>query len=107
MTAAAAHLELLIVPGCPHELDAAAAFQHALLAAGLSDATFDIVLIDSPQQAEERGFAGSPSFHLDGHDILPDAGAPNALACRLYRSASGTLTGVPDSETLAAAILRT
>lgn len=102
---AVAHAELLVVPNCPNEHHAAAAFRRALTSAGFDRPTLTTVVISTPEQARERAFTGSPSFYINGHDILPTT-APPALACRMYRSESETLAGIPDGETLASAIQR-
>jgi hypothetical protein len=61
---------------------------------GLSGTTFRTTVIDTQQDAEERGFTGSPTIMIGGLDPFVEPGRPPALACRIYRSGTGT-TGVP------------
>ena len=99
-------VELLLVPSCPNELAAAIVLRDALALAGRNDADFETVVIDSPEAAERRGFVGSPSFFLNGRDLLPTPDALPAVACRGYWGESNALSGVPDVRTLAEAIRR-
>lgn len=96
-------VELLVIPDCPNEQPAAEALRAALNRAGLEHIDFQIVLIATPHQAAQRAFTGSPSFFINGQDLLPEQ-APPALACRIYRSPSGESAGIPEVESLRAAI---
>ncbi|MER7070625.1 MULTISPECIES: hypothetical protein [Intrasporangiaceae] len=86
-------IELLVIPDCPH---AAAAAE--LITAALADtrvkATITRTIIDSQDEAEERGFTGSPTILLNGVDPFAPPDAPVALSCRLYSTPDG-LRGVP------------
>ncbi|MCW2620653.1 MAG: hypothetical protein JWL64_255 [Frankiales bacterium] len=48
--------------------------------------------------AQQRGFVGSPTVHIDGIDALPNDAQP-ALTCRTY-DVAGKLVGAPSQEQL-------
>ena len=95
--------ELLVVPGCPHAVDAEVQFGLVLTRAGLS-AGVDVVVVDDETLATERGFSGSPSFFVDGVDVLPVGGARPSVACRVYRDEQGKLSGLPTEQVLLEAV---
>lgn len=92
-------IDLLVVRDCPHEAPAAETLREALALAGL-EGKFGTVVVEDHDQAAVLGFTGSPSFHLDGRDLLP-TGQPTSLACRLYPGVGGRLQGVPTVADLA------
>lgn len=94
--------ELLVVPDCPHEAEAAALFRSALAAAGQSAVFSSVVVVADPATAKRLNFAGSPSFFASGRDLIPgDRGA--AIACRLYPTQRG-ISGLPDLDSLVDAL---
>ena len=95
---------LLVIPDCPNSAAAAAVLSDALVAAGQPQTTFATAVIDSLEEAELRGFIGSPSIHVDGRDVLPVRGAPAAVACRTYVHADGIRRGFPEAAPLAEAL---
>jgi len=97
------HVELLVVPDCPNEAPAAALLRTALTEVGLGDTDVTTTVIDSVAEAERRGFVGSPTILIDGEDPFAEPGQPPALACRIYRNASGP-AGVPDPRRLRQAL---
>ena len=90
--------QLLVVPECPNEGPALNLLHAALREVGLGEVPVDIVVVDSDHEAEARGFSGSPSFCVDQVDLFP--GASSGLSCRVYRSADGSLQGLPDRQAL-------
>lgn len=96
-------VELLVIPGCPHAAPARDALRQAGQIAGQPELA--VTVIDSTEQAQRRGFAGSPTFLIDGVDPFAVADAPVGLACRLYLTADGP-AGVPDAAMLLTALLR-
>ena len=82
-------IELRVVPDCPHRRQAAALLRDVLHAAGLTDAGFDTVVIDTDETATALNFPGSPTFAIDGEDIFPQRHSQPALACRLYQTEHG------------------
>ena len=87
-------IELLVVPDCPNEPVAAAMLRTALDDVGLTSIAFRTTVIDTQHGAEQRGFTGSPTILIDGLDPFIEPGRAPALACRIYRSDTGT-AGVP------------
>ncbi len=67
-------VELLVVADCPHESQAAALLQTALRDVGLVGVDVTTSVIDTPQQAEQRGFTGSPTILIDGSDPFAEPG---------------------------------
>lgn len=96
-------IELLVVPDCPSAGPAAAAVHTALRDVGLSGIDVTTTVIASPQEAELRGFAGSPTILLNGHDPFAEPRQRPALACRRYPYPSGP-SGVPELAALRRAL---
>jgi hypothetical protein len=95
-------VELLVVDACPNEVPARDALRKALDRAGI-DAPIATVVVRDDDQAQARGFLGSPSFHLDGRDLFPAPSASPGVACRVYPTIAG-LRGVPEDDALALAV---
>lgn len=55
--------------------------------------------VDTPDEAERLGFAGSPTVLVDGVDPFATGPAPSGLACRLYATPEGP-QGSPTYEQL-------
>jgi hypothetical protein len=87
-------VELLVVPDCPNESVALSALHLAFDRIGLTTQSVRTTVITSQEQAETRGFAGSPTILVDGVDPFGVAGQSPAFACRVYATASG-LSGMP------------
>ncbi len=93
-------IDFLFSPECPHVEPAWTLVQE--VASRLApDAELNRVEISTLEAAQERGFSGSPSVHIDGRD-LEGPGREPSLSCRLY----GDGAGVPPQWLLEAAILR-
>ena len=91
-------VELAIVRDCAHAEAAGVVLAHALAAEGLPP-HFDVVLVDTPEDARALGFLGSPAFLVDGRDVFAPEGAVPGLACRIYPTARGS-AGLPDESDL-------
>lgn len=78
-------IELLVVPNCPNSAAAEALLQQALHELGREDLEWRRTVVEDQVSADQLGFTGSPSFHVRGLDVFPQAVAP-AVACRLYRT---------------------
>jgi hypothetical protein len=87
-------VELLVVPECPHEHDAAVLLRTALDDVGLVSTGFRTTVVASPHEAQQRGFIGSPTILLDGADPFAEPDRAPGLACRVYPNLTG-LAGVP------------
>lgn len=93
-------VEMLVVPGCPHESAAAEVLTAALRDIGLGALGYTVRVIDSQDTAEQRHFVGSPTICMDGLDIFAEPDRPAALACRIYPGG----TGVPELRDLRQAL---
>src|SRR5450756_1019418 len=81
-------VELLVVPDCPNESVALSVLRLAFDRVGLAAQPVRTSVIASQQQAEDRGFIGSPTI------LVGVAGQSPAFACRVYATPAG-LSGVP------------
>jgi hypothetical protein len=98
-------VELLVVPDCPNEAPAREVLDRAAGLAGVLDLELTVTVIDGDEEAQRRGFIGSPTFLIEGVDPFPVPGAPTAVACRVYRTEAG-LSGTPDVGALQEALVR-
>lgn len=94
-------IELLYFDDCPswrlaHE-------RLAEVSAERSDVHVTHHLVDTVEEAERRGFHGSPSILLDGVDAFADTDAGVGLSCRVYQTPDGP-AGAPTLEQLRAAV---
>ena len=93
-------VELLYFDGCPNHRSAQALVERVSAEIGIS-VELKLVNVLDPDTASRDRFLGSPSIRVDGRDIEPGAEARTdyALACRLYRTETGTF-GQPDERWL-------
>jgi hypothetical protein len=87
-------VELLVVAHCPNELPTRDVLRDALDDCALSGIPIRVTVVRTQQEAERRGFIGSPTVRLDGIDPFSQPASPPAIACRVYRHAEG-LSGTP------------
>jgi hypothetical protein len=87
-------VELLVVPDCPNESVALSLLRLAFDRVGLAAQSVRTTVIASQEQAQERGFVGSPTILINGVDPFGAAGQSPAYACRVYATPAG-LSGVP------------
>lgn len=91
--------------GCPYWKQADEELQEAIGTLGL-DTEIVYERIESPEQAEEVGFRGSPTILISGRDPWAEPGVPIGLSCRVYRTGEKP-SGSPGPEALRAALLMT
>lgn len=96
-------VELLHIVECPNWEEAGVRLRTALDAMGQSAVDIDYELLQTPDEAARRPFAGSPTILIDGEDPFPSGGPISVLACRVYRTETG-LAGAPTVEQLTAAL---
>jgi arsenate reductase len=97
----ALHVELLVIPECPH-VERTADLLGRVLARLAPQSEILRTVVESPEEAERLAFPGSPTVRIDGEDLVgPDAGPP-AYACRRY----GHGDGVPSEWLIEARLLR-
>jgi hypothetical protein len=87
-------VELLVVPDRPNESVALSVLRLAFVRVGLATHPVRTTVIASQEQAQERGFVGSPTIRINGVDPFGIAGQSPAYACRVYATPAG-LSGVP------------
>lgn len=93
-------VELLITADCPVGPLASALLRVTLNELGLHQVSVRVSEIATAYEARRRGFAGSPTILINGHDPWDSSDPTPALTCRRYP----TDTGLPDQHRLAAAI---
>ena len=98
-------VELLVVAECPNRVPAAALLRTDLDDVGLARIPVTTIVIETPAQAERRGFIGSPTILIEGADPFAEPGQPAALACRIYRNTTGP-AGIPELRQLRQALKR-
>lgn len=74
--------------GCPNWLLAEERLREALASRG-ADHRVSHQKIETPEQADEARFRGSPTILVDGRDPFADADAPVGLSCRIYQTEIG------------------
>lgn len=102
----AVKVELLVVPDCPNEQAAAELLRTVLDDVGLTRTRFHTTVIATQEQAEQRGFRGSPTILLNGQDPFDrPAQSPSdqdraglALTCRVYPTQAGPAVAPPLAE---------
>ena len=73
--------------------------RQALREVGAPDDVLTLRRVQTPEEAEQISFRGSPTVLVNDEDPFADPAAPVGLACRVYWTASG-LTGAPSVATL-------
>ena len=63
------------------------------------EATLVTRRVETPEEAEDLDFHGSPTVIINGEDPFADKDAPVGLACRIYRTETG-FTGAPSAAQL-------
>jgi hypothetical protein len=97
-------IELLVVPDCPNESRALLALDSAFERVGMSAQSVRVTVITSQDQAQERGFIGSPTILIDGVDPFGVPGRSPAVACRVYATPEG-MSGVPPLDDVVTALV--
>lgn len=96
-------IELLHIEGCPNTAKAHERLELALAALGRTDVEVRMRLLESASDIENTGFAGSPTFTVNGADIMPTGAPTEDLACRIYLTPEG-FAGLPPLEELTEAL---
>lgn len=100
-------IELLWWAGCPSTDKAQAELEQAVRDVGLSGAQVRRTEIATGEEANERGFVGSPTILVDGVDVAsPDPDEVVGLACRVYRRRDGRIAPTPDPDDMRDALTR-
>jgi peroxiredoxin len=94
-------VELLWFDGCPSHDSAADLLRTTLDELGRGDVHVVERQVRSREEAQQLGFAGSPTFQVGRRDLFPVDAAP-ALTCRIYPRSDGRTSPLPDAPDLAA-----
>jgi hypothetical protein len=68
--------------------------RKAARAAWIADPEVRVVVVDTEQEAQLRGFVGSPTFLVEGVGLVRSGRSSNRITGRPYATASGP-SGVP------------
>jgi hypothetical protein len=90
----AVHVTLWYFVDCPNWRLAEQRLGQALDEIGLADARISLALVGGEAEAAAVGFAGSPTFTVDGVDLFDPPASVGTMACRVYHTPAG-LAGVP------------
>lgn len=96
-------IEVLVISDCPHADEASRLARLAVHDIGAGKADVRTTVIASEDEAAELGFAGSPTFLVNGRDPFAPEDPQPGLACRVYATPEG-LRGVPDIRDLRRAL---
>jgi hypothetical protein len=96
-------VELLYFDGCPSWQVADQRLLEALALAGRGEVPVHRRRVETPEEADELGFIGSPSIRVDGRDPFAVGGEQVGLSCRMYPTPAG-LRGSPEVEQLVEAL---
>lgn len=93
-------IEVLYFEGCPNHKPAVALVHEVLADLALSEEVYEVE-IRNPDEASTHRFLGSPSVHVDGLDIEPEARDQTdySFSCRTYNG-----QGIPLREWIVAAL---
>ena len=89
-------VELLWWEGCPSTDEALAMLSEEMSAVGLDPEAIDVREVSTDADAAREEFIGSPTIRVDGRDVQPLPDQPVGLACRVYRTADGRISPLPD-----------
>ena len=93
-------IEILYFDGCPNHEPTLELTREVVAELGLETKICE-VRVETPEEATERRFIGSPSVRVNGRDIEPEARGSNdfAFSCRMYGESR-----IPPKELLVEAI---
>ena len=87
-------VELFVFPDCPGAEGARQTLRTLLDPYGDS---FNEILVENTEQAEQLGVLGSPSVHINGVEMEEDRwNDPPAFACRIYPNGNDRLCRIPE-----------
>ena len=85
-------VELLYFDGCPGHAKAEQALREAISSERVRGG-FEMVAVNTDEEAERLRFPGSPTIRVDGRDLFPAEGLEARpswhLGCRVYRTPEG------------------
>lgn len=98
-------VDYLFSRACPSHEEGLERLRDAAGAVGI-ELDLHVIEIRDDGEAAVRGFPGSPTYLINGRDLVePTEGmAPSADACRAYEGPGGRIGPLPHRDTLAAAL---
>lgn len=96
-------VDLLWSDDCPSRHAAGQLLRAALEDLGRADVAVREVQIRTVDQAQERSFAGSPTYQVGGLDLFPSDAQPG-VGCRIYRLPDGRSGPLPTKDQLVAVL---
>lgn len=97
-------VELLYFAGCPNISMARKNLNDAFAKVGIAPKWDEVDLNNAETPEGLKGY-GSPTILVDGKDVTGIVAEGESLSCRTYYTANGEITGAPDVEIIAKAIL--
>lgn len=91
--------------GCPNWRTAGERLRQGLDEVGHAEVPITFTQVETESEAAAQGFAGSPTFTVDGVDLFDTAAPTGMLACRIYWTPAG-IAGVPEVSDLVAALTK-
>lgn len=88
---------------CPNWRAAGQRLRQALDEVGRAEVPITFMPVRTDAEAAAVGFAGSPTFTVDGVDLFNSSAPAGTLTCRIYATPGG-LAGVPEVSDLVAAL---
>lgn len=76
--------------GCPHWTLAENRLREAMTDLGRKDVEIAYQRIESPDDAEQVSFHGSPTILVNGRDVFAGPEMPVSFGCRVYATEEGT-----------------
>ncbi len=96
-------VELLHIDECPNSAEARERVEAALADLGHGNVAVHMRLLQSAADTLGTGFAGSPTFTVEGADIFPGGAPATGLACWIYQTPTGH-AGLPTVDQLTEAL---
>lgn len=97
-------VQLLYFEDCPNWQLAESRLREALTALGGDPSSVIYQVVNTPEQAQQAGFRGSPTILINGRDPFAGPADPVGLSCRLYRG-PGEAEHAPTVEQLRSALV--
>jgi len=100
-----AKIEFFYWEDCPSHERALAILREVMTEEGIADPVA-VIEVKTEDEAQRYHFYGSPTIHVNGHDIVPplDDMTESSLTCRAYRRADGRISPLPPRELIVAAL---
>ena len=96
-------VEILYFEGCPTYKRTERTLKEVLSELG-TEAEFELVAVDTDEEAERHRFPDSPTIRVNGRDLFPTEERENwRLGCRVYATPEG-LKGFPTADMIRAAL---